>query len=94
MSIPDRQFTDAECERALRQEPLFGTTGRTWPPPAAVDRLAVAFFEGEINWILHMPDEKREFSKLDQNNRDRLLKEAAWCLGRLAIVGYHVVYKR
>lgn len=91
MSIPDRQFTDAKVQRAIRQETLFAG----YPPPvSAVDRLAVALFEVEINWILHMPDEKREFDKLDEANRDRLLREACWLLGRLAIVGYHIKYQR
>lgn len=91
MPIPDRQFTDAEVERAVRQEHLFHGV---MPPKAAVDRLAVALFEGEINMLLHMPDEKKEFDQLDQNGRERLLREACWLLGRLSIVGYNLEYRR
>jgi hypothetical protein len=91
MAIPDRQFTDAEVQRVVAKETLF--MGRP-PPVSAVDRLAVALFEGEINWILHMPDEKKEFDKLDVTDRERLLREACWLLGRLAIVGYRVRYER
>lgn len=91
MPIMDRQFTDAEIERAIRKEPLFHGN---LPPKTAVDRLAVALFEGEINWILHMPDEKKEFDRLDQNQRERLLQEACWLLGRLSKTGYDLIYRR
>ena len=91
MAIPDRQFTDAEVQRAIAKEHLF--MGNR-PPVSAVDRLAVALFEGEINWILHMPDEKKEFDKLEEHHRERLLREACWLLGRLSIVGYNLKYKR
>lgn len=91
MAIPDRQFTEAELKRAIRAETLFH--GRT-PPKVAVDRLATALFEHEINSLFHMPDEKAELDRLTQDARDHLLRNACWLLGRLAIVGYHIEYRR
>lgn len=82
-------YTDGEIERACREETLIRHCSVS-PPADAVRALVRANFEAEINSILHMPDENYHWSKMTDSDRTRLLRDAVWTLGRLALAGFAV----
>lgn len=81
------RFTDAEIDRAVRDETLFKSVT---PPKPAIDALGRALFEIELNDVLHMPNEDAEFAKMQDYSRARLCRNAAWILGRLELAGYRL----
>ena len=83
-----REFRDSELEKAIRKECLLRDVR---VPPKALNALAIAVYEQEINDILHMPDEDEEFARLEQHQRDRIMENTAWLIGRLALAGYWIV---